>query len=70
MRAADLKPYQYNLVSKKSVRTSYRFDLFTVQAGSAEEKGWIEYFGRVNLKWREKFGWPPDARKGILRVLL
>ena len=67
---ADLRPFQYNLVSKKSVKISFRLDLFTAPAGSAEENSWIEYFGRVNLKWREEFGWPPDTRKGILRVLL
>ena len=67
---ADLKPYQYNLVSKKVVKSVYRFDLFTVNAGSADETAWIEFFGRVNLKWRDKFGWPPDARKRIVRVML
>jgi hypothetical protein len=68
--AADLKPYQYNLVSKRVVRKNYQFDLFVVKAGSADEAEWIEFFGGVSGKWREKFGWPEDVRKGILRVPL
>lgn len=67
---ADLKPYQYNLVSKRAVRVSYGFDIFTVKIGSSEESGWIDFFRGVNLKWREKFGWPPETRKGIIRVVL
>jgi hypothetical protein len=35
--AADLRPYQYNLVSKRRVRQEYRFDVFTVRKGSAQE---------------------------------
>lgn len=68
--AADLKPFQYNLVSKKVVKSAYRFDLFTVKAGSVGEEGWIDFFGGVDLKWRVKFGWPPETRKGIVRVIL
>ena len=67
---AALPPYQYNLVSKHAAKKAYGFDLFAVKTGSPDERGWIEFFGRVNLKWREKYGWPPNTRKGILRVLL
>lgn len=67
---ASLKPYLYNLVSKRSAKRDYDFDLATVEAGSLGEKTWIEFYGRTNVKWREKFGWPADTRKGILRVLL
>lgn len=67
---ATLRPPQYNLVSNKAVRATYGFDMFTTESGSGEETGWIDFFGGVNLKWRDKFGWPPDARKGILRVML
>jgi hypothetical protein len=67
---AELKPYQYNLLSKKSIRKRFGFDVFVVAAGSADEAEWIEYFGGVNIKWREKFGWPDDTRKGLLRVRL
>jgi hypothetical protein len=68
--AADLKPYQYNTVAKNSVRKTYGFDLLVAKSGSAREAELIGYFGGVNVKWREKFGWPDNARKGILRVML
>lgn len=67
---ASLKPYQYNLVSKRATKRDYGFDLAAVEAGSIDEKTWIEFYGRTNAKWREKFGWSADTRKGILRVLL
>lgn len=68
--AADLKPYQYNLVSRRRVRKEYRFDVFVVKPGSAEEQGWTEQFSRVNVKWCIKFGWPQRSKKGIVRVML
>jgi hypothetical protein len=67
---ADLKPYKYNLVSKKSAKRNYGFDLIVVKPGSAREAEWIDYFSGVNVKWRDKFGWPADTRKGILRVMI
>ena len=68
--AADLKPYQYNLVAPRLVKRSYRFDLIAVSFGSTDEIEWIEFFGQVNPKWSDKFGWPDDLQKGILRVIL
>jgi hypothetical protein len=67
---ADLRPYQYNLVSKKSAKRDFGFDLIVVKLGSAREAEWINYFGNVNTKWREKFGWTADTHKGMLRVVL
>jgi hypothetical protein len=68
--AADLKPYRYNLVSKKAAKKTYGFDVITVLSGSVDEAQWIEFFSGVNVKWREQFGWPDGTRKGIVRVLL
>jgi hypothetical protein len=67
---AELKPYQYNLVSKKSIKQLYRFDLITVRASSAQEAEWIAFFKQVNVKWHEQFDWPADTWKGIIRVML
>jgi hypothetical protein len=66
----DIKPFQYNLVSKKSVRKTHGFDVFVVKPGSAREAELINFFSGVNVKWREKFGWPDNTRKGILRVMI
>jgi hypothetical protein len=66
---ADLRPYQYNVVSKRRVRQAYRFDLFAVRKNSPEEQEWIAFFGHVNLKWCTMFGWPEDTTKGLVRVV-
>lgn len=66
--AADLRPYQYNMVSKRATRRTYRFDVAVVKAGSADEAEWLRYFCGVNSKWREIFGWPSDTKKGVLRI--
>lgn len=67
---ADLRPYQYNLVSKKRVKKHYGFDAFAVSPGSEREQEWVILFTRVSPRWCEKFGWPEDTQKGIVRVLL
>jgi hypothetical protein len=66
----DLKPYQYNLVSQKRVRKQYGFDVVVVLPNSRQQRGWIRFFSRVNVKWRHLFGWPARSRKGIVRVKL
>ncbi len=67
---ADLKPYQYNVVSKRSVKKAFNIDVFLVQSGTIEETEWIEFFSLINLKWRQKFDWPDSVRKGMIRVML
>jgi predicted nucleotidyltransferase len=67
---ADLKPYQYNLVSKRRVRKDFRFDIATVTSGSVEERNWVTFFSKISRRWRREFGWPDDAKKGIVRVHL
>ena len=65
---ADLKPYQYNVVSKRRVKQKYRLDAVFVKPGSDQELEWVEFLGQVNVKWRHQFGWPADSKKGIVRV--
>jgi len=67
---ADLKPYQYNVVSRRRVAKAYGFDVLVVENRSADEATWIDYFGQVDPKWRKRFGWPNALRKGILKVVL
>jgi hypothetical protein len=66
--SADLKPHQYNLVSKKRVQKEYGIEVFVVRAGSVEEQKWITFFCQINIKWCQQFGWPTDSLKGIVRV--
>lgn len=65
---ADLRPFKYNLVSKKRVRQQYQFDTFVTRSGNVDEAKWVEFFGRVNVKWCEMFGLPDTSRKGLVRV--
>ena len=65
---AELRPYQYNLVSKRRVRQEFKFDLFTVQRGTVDEQKWIDFFSQVNPKWHEPFGLPEGSTKGLVRV--
>jgi len=68
--AADLKPYQYNLVSKRRVKREFGFDIFVVMPRSEQERDWVTFFSRVNVKWCSQFGWPDKLTKGIVRVTL
>jgi hypothetical protein len=67
---AELRPYQYNLVSKRRVKRDYGFDVLVVASGSADEQEWTDFFGQVNVKWCKEFGWPMTSTKGIVRVRL
>jgi hypothetical protein len=67
--AADLRPFEYNLISKKRVKKKYGFDVFAVRHASVEYDKWTEFFSRVNVKWSEVFGLPTDLRKGLVRVV-
>jgi hypothetical protein len=67
---ADLKPYQYGVVSKRRIKKEYGFDVFVVRAGSVEEQDWTRFFSRVNVKWCEEFGWPERSSKGVVRIML
>jgi hypothetical protein len=65
---ADLRPYQYNLVSKRRVKQEYRFDMFSVQKGSPKEQEWVAFFSKVSPKWLAAFGWPDGVTKGLVRI--
>lgn len=64
----NLRPFEYNAISKAMIRSLYRFDAFSVEADSPELENRIEFFSQVNP---DK---PPantsKARKGLLRVVL
>lgn len=66
----DLQPFKYNVVSKKSVRRQFGFDVFTAMSGTPRENELVDFFGQVDTKWVNHFGWPDTIRKGIVRVIL
>jgi hypothetical protein len=65
---ADLKPYQYNLVSKRRVKRAFGFDAVPVGDGSPEQANWIAFYSGINVKWRRQFGWPEETAKGLVRI--
>ena len=66
---ADLRPFEYNLLSKRVVKREYKFDLVAVRKGSSEEEHWVRFFSQVKVDWCRMFGWPEDSKKGIVRIV-
>jgi hypothetical protein len=66
----DLKPFEYNLISKKAVKRNFPFDLKTVRSQSPEEAEWINFYSKVNIKWYEAYGFAAGARKGLVRIAI
>jgi hypothetical protein len=67
--AAELKPFEYNLISKRQVKKFYGFDVFAVRANSPEQREWIDFFSKVNVKWCQPLDIPVGTRKGLVRVV-
>ena len=66
---ASIAPSEYNLLAHAKVRERYHFDVFVAEAGSVEEKGWIEFFGQVRNEWCEPLNLPVGCQKGIVRIM-
>jgi len=60
--AAELRPFEYNVVSKKRVLREYGFDIVIDGVGTVALTEHLEFFSRV----REH----ADVSKGLLRVLI
>jgi len=58
----DLRPFEYNVLSKRVVKRLYGFDLFLAGSESKALAEWVEYFHQVKEQ--------PGIRKGILRMNL
>jgi hypothetical protein len=58
----DLPPAQYNLVSKRSVRKRYGFDIVAVRENTVEYDEALAFFQQVRHQ--------PALQKGILRLML
>ena len=68
--AAELPLYVYNLVTKVRVRRRFKFNLFTVAAGSETAQAWLHYFQQMNPKWPKQLQLPLAKSKGVLKVEL
>jgi hypothetical protein len=68
--AADLTPFEYNLVSHKRTQKEYRIDAYAVPAGSDAERRFLELFQQVRIEWCRQFDLPEDSQKGMVRLIL
>ena len=65
----EFRPSEYNVISRRMVRRRYEFDAFAVPQGTDEERRWIEFFQKVNVKWSEPpYNLAVGARKGLVRI--
>ncbi|HEX5104318.1 MAG TPA: hypothetical protein VFV87_10935 [Pirellulaceae bacterium] len=60
--AAELRPFEYNIVSKKRILREYGFDIVIDGAGTVAMRKHLDFFSRV----RER----ADILKGLLRVMI
>jgi len=60
--ASELRPVEYNVVSKGSVRRRFGFDLLLAREDSDELRRYARFFQQVRFE--------PEKRKGILRITL
>ena len=58
----DLRPFEYNAISKRMIRRRHKMDVLTAEEGSLDEKKSLDLFTKVRAL--------PDVRKGLLRVTL
>jgi hypothetical protein len=68
-KETELRPFQYNLISKRMTRAEYGFDVLAHPADSTAAAKAIDYFSQVNVKWCEQFNWPYDTRKRLVRII-
>jgi hypothetical protein len=64
-----LKPFEYNVVSKKFTRREYQIDVLPAPAGSQAEREYRLLFEGIRIEWCRRFGWPAGSTKGLVRVV-
>ncbi len=57
-----LRPFEYNIVSRRRVRKVFGFDMLLAEEGQPELDEFVAFFAQVRGD--------PDIRKGLLRVTL
>jgi hypothetical protein len=66
--APPLRPFEYDMQSKRRLKEKYRFDFRVVADGSIGYNEAVEFFGRVRRDDPEQT--TSQARKGLLRIEL
>ncbi len=59
---AELRPFEYDGLSKRRVRRRFRFDILIARQGSDQHKKYLDLFQRVKGV--------SDLRKGVVEVRL
>lgn len=65
----ELKPFEYNVVSKAFTKKEYGIEVLPALAGSETEREYRLLFEQIRVEWCQKFGWPSDSTKGLVRIL-
>jgi hypothetical protein len=60
--SADLRPFEYNVVSRRQVRKRHRLDLLVAAEGSELAAEYTEFFAQVRGR--------ASTRKGVVRITL
>jgi hypothetical protein len=66
--AADLRPFEYNLISKRFTKKEYSIEVYAVLPGSEMERRYLALFEQVRIDWCRQYNWPADSKKGIVRI--
>lgn len=58
----DLRPFEYNMLSKRQIRRQYGFDVLVAEEGRPEFDEYVDFFAQVRGD--------PTGRKGMVQVIL
>lgn len=70
MSRTDFKLYEYNVLDRTHTKRSFKIEVYPVLPDSERYRFFVNLFSQVRIEWCQKFGWPTDSRKGIVRVTL
>ena len=66
--SAPLRPFEYNVVSRRMVTRLYGFDMLIGIEGEESSAKAVEFFAKVNVKWLQILGIPEETTKGLVRI--
>ncbi len=66
----DLRPFEYNLLSRKATKREYKIEVYAVEVGSPDYQKMVDTFTLIRSEWCNLFGWPTETQKGIVRITL
>lgn len=67
--AADLRPFEYNVVDKHYTKREYHIEVYPVVPDSVDYHKFLTLFTRIRLEWCQRFDWLVGSQKGVVRLL-